>query len=256
MICYHGVELAAPRIDLARVFSGRDAMVSFASPGALPIAAEVCRTVALDNGAFSAWRAGTPVTDWSDFYEWARHWSRHPGVVWACIPDVIDGNEADNDALLAEWPLPRFGMPVWHLHETLDRLERLAADYGRVALGSSGEYAVIGTAAWWARFRTVMDVICDDDGMPLVPFHGLRMLDPTLLAHIPFASADSTNVARNIGIDSRWRGTYTPASKAVRALVIMDRIDAHAKAHRWAGTTGNQLAFELLDCAQAAEGAA
>lgn len=69
------------------------------------------------------------------------------GQTWAVIPDVIDGDEDANNALLVSWSLrglPK-GAPVWHLHESLDRLQRLAAGYERVCFGSSGSYAQIGT---------------------------------------------------------------------------------------------------------------
>ena len=101
------------------------------------------------------------------------------------------------------WPFPGFGVPVWHLHESLDRLDLLANAYSLVALGSSGEYASPDSPKWWARMAEVMECVCID-GQPVTKLHGLRMLDPTILAHLPLASADSTNVARNIGLDSRW----------------------------------------------------
>jgi hypothetical protein len=141
---------------------------------------------------------------------------------------VIDGDEAANDALLSEWPLPKwFGAPVWHLHESLDRLERLAAAYPRVCFGSSGEFASIGTAAWWGRMAQAMRVVCNDDGEPLCKLHGLRMLNPEVFTRFPFSSADSTNIGRNIGIDQTWRGNYMPPNKEVRAQVMRARIEAH-----------------------------
>ena len=81
-----------------------------------------------------------------------------------------------------------------------------------------------------------MDVACDSDGYPKAKLHGLRMLDPTVFSHFPFASADSTNVARNCGLDVRWNGPYAPRSRRMRALILMERIEAHAAAHRWAGS--------------------
>ena len=80
-----------------------------------------------------------------------------------------------------------------------------------------------------------MAVICDDRGRPKVKIHGLRMLDPTVFSHLPLASADSTNVARNIGMDSAWKGTYPPKSKATRAIIMTERIEFHASAARWSG---------------------
>jgi len=162
---------------------------------------------------------------------------------------VIDGTEKENNALVHAWPFKHgSGVPVWHMHETISRLVYLCGGFPLVALGSSGEYAQVGNDKWWQRMGEAMDAITDDDGMPKTKLHGLRMLDPTILAHLPLASADSTNVARNIGIDSKWKAAYSPATKSIRAMVIMDRLESHATASRWAGTTGRQANFELLDC--------
>jgi hypothetical protein len=209
-------------------------MVSYAHPGQLDIALEVCQSVALDNGAFSAWMAGEPIRDWTPFYAWAGAALRHPNVDWCLIPDVIDGNEADNDALISEWPFGKaLGVPVWHMHESLERLERLAADWPRLGFGSSGEFAGVGDSKWWRRMNEAMDVVCDAEGYPVVRLHGLRMLDPDVFRRLPFASADSTNVARNIGIDSAWRGTYLPPDKPWRAQVMCARIESFQAASKW-----------------------
>jgi hypothetical protein len=80
-----------------------------------------------------------------------------------------------------------------------------------------------------------------------VKLHGLRMLDTGIFSRVPLASADSTNVARNIGIDSRWKGTYLPKSKLSKALVLMENIEGHTAAHRWNGNgAGFQQNMELL----------
>jgi hypothetical protein len=70
------------------------------------------------------------------------------------------------------------------------------------------------------------NAICDKSGRPICKVHGLRMLDPDVFSRFPFASADSTNIARNIGIDSAWRGTYTPPTKEARAAVMRARIES------------------------------
>jgi hypothetical protein len=160
------------------------------------------------------------------------------------IPDLIDGSEADNDALIADSDLkPRFGCPIWHLHESLNKLERLVWNWPRVALGSSGEFAEIGTFRWWSRMAEAMTVCCDREGFPLTRLHGLRMLDPQIVRSFPFASADSTNVARNIGLDQRWTGSYTPINEAGRAVVIADRIEAVNSPHRWVRFETQQTLF-------------
>jgi len=232
MLHYHGTPLT-PTDDMVKAFATRHAMVSFENPQQIAIAAEVCQSVVLDNGAFSAWTQGKAY-DFDGFAVWAVKWLRHPCVEWAVIPDRIDGSEADNDALLRDWCMPAaVSVPVYHMHESIERLVRLAADYPRVALGSSGEFAQVGNDAWWIRMADMMDAVCDGDGYPLVKLHGLRMLDPGVFSKLPLSSADSTNVARNVGIDSAWRQAYAPHSRAVRALILMERIERHASASFW-----------------------
>ncbi len=233
MIHYQGLPITPETAAIAAIRAGH-AFVSFRTPAQLAAAVSVCQSFAIDNGAFSAWREGQPVKDWSAFYAWAESCKRIPSCDFAVVPDVIDGGEADNDALLAEWPLPKwFGAPVWHMHESLDRLERLASAWPRICLGSSGEFEVVGTAAWWRRIAQAMRVVCNDAGEPLVRLHGLRMLNPEVFSRLPFASADSTNIGRNIGIDQAWRGTYPPATKEGRAAVMRERIESVNAPARW-----------------------
>lgn len=235
MLHYHGTPITPDTACLHALRHGH-AFVSWARPDQLMLAAQVCQSFALDNGAFSAWRAGRPVDDWSLYYEWVGTCRLLPGLDFAVVPDVIDGSESDNDALLAEWPHPRWlGAPVWHMHESLDRLGRLASDWPRVCLGSSGQFARVGTAAWWGRMREAMDVVCNVEGSPLVRLHGLRMLSVDVFTHLPLASADSTNIARNIGIDARWKQAYAPPTKDMRAQLIRSRIEAHNAPITWAG---------------------
>lgn len=54
----------------------------------------------------------------------------------------------------------------------------------------------------------------------------MRMLNPAIFTKIPLSSADSTNLARNIGIDKAWTGSYRPASKETRATLIAERTEA------------------------------
>ncbi|MGF6856017.1 hypothetical protein [Paraburkholderia sp. CI3] len=236
MIPYHGLPIT-PNTAALRAIAGGHAFVSFEYPEQLGLVLDVAQTFAVDNGAFSAWCAGRPVTDWSRYYAWVAELHRYPPFDFAVIPDVIDGDEVANDALVAEWPwryrAPWTGAPVWHLHESLGRLGRLALAFPRVCLGSSGQYAEIGTAQWWTRMEEAMNVVCDRDGRPVCKLHGLRMLDVDVFTRFPFASADSTNIGRNVGIDSRWRGPYTPVSKEARAQVMRERIEVHQPPIFW-----------------------
>jgi hypothetical protein len=237
VIHYHGLPIT-PETAALRAISGGHAFVSYRHPQQLAIAVECAQSFAVDNGAFSAWRSGEPITDWTMFYEWVRSLYKFPGFDFAVIPDVIDGDEADNDALLAEWPwrntAPYVGAPVWHLHESLERLDRLTSRWPRICLGSSGDFAKIGTQAWWNRMAEAMNVICDrKSGLPSAKIHGLRMLDPEVFSRFPFASADSTNIGQNIGIDSAWTGTYKPPTKEARAAVMRERIESRQSLTFW-----------------------
>lgn len=247
MIHYHGTPIT-PEVAAAAVLASRHAMVSFAEPRQMDLVAEACQSFTLDNGAFSAWKGGRPIptTAWGPYYTWVGYWSKHPGFDWALIPDIIDGTEKDNDDLIDIWPLGKgVGVPIWHLHESLDKLRSLCAAWPRVAFGSSGDYAQIGTHDWWDRMDEAMDAACPF-GYPEAKLHGLRMLDPKVFGQFPFSSADSTNVARNIGIDQAWKGTYLPANKAGRAVVLADRIESAQSASSWAPRAGGLTLAEIL----------
>lgn len=225
MIHYHGGPIT-PETCAYRVWRGRHAFVSWAHPAQIELAASICQSFALDNGAFSLWDPDQEAVevDWPAYYDWCAHWLRHPACDWAVIPDVIEGTEDENDALVAEWPHGDRGVPVWHLNESVERLMRLAAAFPRVALGSCAEWDVKRPRRCLERLAMVLPAI-SDDGIPRVKLHGLRMLNPEITRRAPLASADSTNVARNIKFDKAWNGAYAPATKETRADVLVERIE-------------------------------
>lgn len=185
-----------------------------------------CQSFMVDNGAFIAWKNGTPITDWMGYYEWVYSMSRKPSFDFAIVPDLIGGSEEDNDALLNEWPHSEWiGAPVWHLHESLDRLDRLANEWPRICIGSSGQWSIPGTSEWWIRIYQALDVVCDKEGIPVCKIHGLRMLNPEVFTKIPLSSADSSSVARNLGDKMKWKGTYIPPDRASKAYVLRKRIE-------------------------------
>lgn len=236
MIHYHGLPIT-PATAALRAISGGHAFVSFRHPDQLTLALESSQSFAVDNGAFSAWKSGEPIKDWSQFYDWVAELHRYPAFDFAVIPDVIDGDEKANDDLIDEFPwaktAPHIGAPVWHMHESLDRLSRLVSRFPRICLGSSGDFAQIGTPKWWTRMAEAMNVICDKGGRPCSKIHGLRMLNPEIYTRFPFASADSTNIGKNIGIDSAWKGTYTPPTKDARAALMRERIESSQSPQFW-----------------------
>lgn len=225
MIHYHGGPIT-PVTCAIRAWGGRHAFVSWHRPDQIEIAAQYSQSFALDNGAFAYWRNGK-IPDWSRYYPWVTNWARHPGFDFAIIPDVIGGSEEENDELLAQWPLsPVVGVPVWHINESFDRFKRLAENWPRVAIGSCDEWDVSTPSKFLPRAIESIESICDDDGYPITKLHGLRLLNPKVFSKLPLSSADSTNVAQNIGIDSAWKGTYQPKSKETRTSIMVERIES------------------------------
>jgi len=218
-----------------------------AHPQQLPLISDIAQSFILDNGAFSLWKTGKTL-DVAQFVDFVAEWEKHPGFDWALMPDAIDGDHHENAKMRAKWFAfgGRGGVPVWHMHEPLEVLRDLANAYPRIAFGSSGQFSSVGTAQWWSRMSEAMAVACDEQGRPITKIHGLRMLAPTVFSHVPLASADSCNVAMNVGLDSNWVGPYQPLTKSMRALVLADRIEHHACAVRWSGSCGVQQNMELV----------
>lgn len=159
---------------------------------------EIGQSVMLDNGAFSFWRSRAGDVDVERYAAWVRPWLDYR-TTWCVIPDKIDGDEAANDRLLVRWSTFKFPTaqcaPVWHLHESIERLRYLCLAYPRVCLGSSGAFAVVGAPAWRRRMCEAMNEVCGDGPAPCA----LHMLRGLSLAgsEFPFASADSTSIAQN-----------------------------------------------------------
>ncbi|MBY7685781.1 hypothetical protein [Vibrio alginolyticus] len=240
MIHYHGGPVT-PDTCAIRAWRARHAFISFANPTQVGLASEICQSFSLDNGAFPNWQKQLKgqlpkdfrwVEFWLAYYEWIKRWMNHPRFDFAIIPDQIGGGEEENDKLIDEWPFGTVGVPVWHMDESDERLIRLANTWPRVAIGSCGEYDVKHPRRCVEKLKDVLSHIVDDNGYPICKLHGLRMLNPAVFRHVPLASADSTNVARNIGIDKSWKGPYSPHSKETRASVMVERIESNNSASR------------------------
>ena len=230
MIKYHGTPFGGSNQEAAEALIGKHAFVSFYAPNQLDISLEVCQSVGIDNGAFSAWKGGKTV-DWDAYIDWCNKLRRHPRIDFFIIPDEIEGDEEANHKHIARFH-ERFegdalllGVPVWHMHESFEKLNYLSRAYFRIAIGSSAEYAIVGTQKWHDRMTDAMIVLCDD-GQPRCKVHMLRGLNEKVFTKYPFASADSTNAGRNCNIDKPWKGTYSPSSPSWRARVIMSRIES------------------------------
>lgn len=209
MIHYFGTPIT-PRSSLLAL-AGRSFCVSFADGRDVEVCHEIGESVMLDNGAYSFWTQQRP-TDWSALYRWCEPWLAFH-TTWAVIPDVIDGDAAANDRLLAQWPFGQRGAPVWHPHEPIERLLRLAAGWPRVCIGGSPAYPQIRSGAWHARIAEAMDALCGD-GPPPTWLHLLRGM-ALAGSEYPFASADSSSLARNHkGSRSRRAPRYDLATRA------------------------------------------
>jgi hypothetical protein len=191
-IHYHGTPITP--VSVLHELSGHFFCVSHWRPDDVERCHRIGQGVMLDNGAFSAWMANKPITDWAPFYAWAEEWLAYP-TSWAVIPDVIAGTDADNDALIAQWPHGTRGAPVWHMHEPIDRLKALCDAWPRVCIGSSAEYAEVGADNWHARMNEAMNAICKTGRVPTW-LHMLRGMAAAQWGY-PFASVDSTDIARN-----------------------------------------------------------
>jgi hypothetical protein len=216
MIHYHGTPITP--LSVLNTLAGRCFCVSYAAPEQVRHCHDIGQSVMLDNGAFSQWKAGKP-TNWPGYYAWAEQWLDFRST-WAVIPDVIDGDVDANDALIREWPHShRQSAPVWHMHEPIARLLRLCDRWERVCIGSSGEYATVGDDRWHTRMTDAMNQVCGDGPAPV----WLHMLRGMALSgsHYPFASVDSTDIARN----------HSRPQNSARAMA--DRWDAIQCPARW-----------------------
>jgi hypothetical protein len=232
MIHYHGLPISGKVSDQVEFAKNRHVLISFWVPQPLAIVADVCSSFCLDNGAFSAWKRGVQ-PNWDDYVRWVSEWSRHPRYDFAFIPDVIGGNEQANKALVCRYAKKiKDGVPVYHLHESLDYAAKLCELFPRVAIGSSGEWPTPGAGKWWKRMAEVMGVMVDSDGFPKTRLHGLRMLSPKVFPRLPLTSADSCNAGMNAGSEKRF-GAYLPPKAHHRATVIAARVESHNSCARW-----------------------
>lgn len=231
MIHYHGTPIT-PDPCAIRALKGGHACISFANHGQLNLASEICQSFFIDNGAFTFWKSGGEI-DWNDYYEFVDKWKNHPRCDFAVIPDVIDGGESENQKLIDEWPHGLFGVPVWHMNESDEKFIRLCNEWPRVAIGSCGEYDISKNPLGCVlRIKDIMRHVIDKNGYPKAKIHMLRGLNKNVFTKLPFSSADSTNIARNIGIDKNWRGTYQPQSKETRAWILRERIESFNSASK------------------------
>lgn len=233
MVKYHGTPIT-PRAVL-NTLAGKNFCVSFAAPGDIAWCDEHAQLLMLDNGAFSFWRTGKP-TNWDGYYAWCSSWLER-NTTWAVIPDVIGGTEEENDDLIRRWKAWRGvdaqAAPVYHLHEPLGRFLRLCDEWPLVCVGSSAQYAHVGSRAWHGRVTELFDVTYPNTPR-LHLLRGLGFCDGVY----PFFSADSTNVARNHAGTNQGR-----RRRSARAMA--DEVDGRNPARAWTPSVKQEELVEV-----------
>lgn len=190
-IHYHGTPITPNAVLLS--LAGRHFCVSHARPDQVQTAHLIGQSVMLDNGAFSKHTRDAQV-DWVAYYDWCDVWLDHQ-TTWAVIPDVIDAGSQEQDALIREWPHGQRGAPVWHTGEPINRLLRLCDEWPRVCVGSTDEHWQVLGESWRKRMDEAFNELAvRHRRMPWL--HMLRGMQ-LALHHYPFASLDSTDIARN-----------------------------------------------------------
>lgn len=210
---YHGTPIT-PMTALYDL-CGRCFCVSFAAPWDVTRCHQIGQSIMLDNGAFSAWKIGKP-TNWPAYYAWSDEWLSYP-TTWAVIPDKIDAGAEAQDALLLEWPFGDRGAPVWHMDEPIDRLVRLCDAWPKVCVGSTAVYAEVLSSSWQRQMDAAFDAVSKRHHR-LPWLHMLRGM-ACVGKRWPFASVDSTDIARNHNrpqntprkMADRWDAVQCPA---------------------------------------------
>jgi hypothetical protein len=136
MIAHHGGPFTDSTIAVG-IWRRHHAIISFARNEQIGIAAEYASSFVRITEPSRCGELVSVALPGTRTIAGSRPRENHPGFDFPIIPDVIDGSEEENDDLLAEWPFFD-GVPVYHLHESLDRLLRFANSYSRIARGSSG----------------------------------------------------------------------------------------------------------------------
>lgn len=193
MIHYHGTPITKRDPNLTKL-AGREFCVSYAQPQDAKWCMENAQSVMWDNGAFSAYTRGLPF-DKAGYVQWLddKNW----GCNWAVVPDVIGGSVEEQRSFMSDWPYPdHLSCYVWHMDLPLEWLKELVETYPRVAFGSSGKYWKVLSPEWSDRADEAWETIDKTGTRPWI--HMMRGLKAAG-KRWPFASADSTNIARNHG---------------------------------------------------------
>jgi hypothetical protein len=175
--------------------------------------------VIIDPGEYTVWKQGKPRVDPDAYAAFCEPWLQY-ATTRALICDVIVGSAEENDELLKLWPHGKDkGIPVYHLHEPVDRAVRLTNEYPLVAFGSSAQFSEILSPPWERRMDEIFRAVNLSHPRFTPPIHMLRGMQLLNRGHRwPFASGDSTDIARNHNRDgntaakmrARWDAGQCP----------------------------------------------
>lgn len=190
-----------PNFVFEKFFKNKAVLISYLTPQNYVKAVEINCKIYFDNGAFTFYmneekrKKHNFNNDYENFYNFLEN----KIFEHFFIPDIINGTEKANNILIQQVPsyLKSKAIPVFHLHESLERLEFIISNWSYIALGSSQEYWKIGNLSWFIRMNEIMKILCDKDGKPKVKIHMLRCLNKDIFTKFPFFSGDSSNFARN-----------------------------------------------------------
>jgi len=230
-ICYIGTPVT-PKEELLTL-AGKHFCLSYfnRSKYSVPVMEGIASGLMLDNGAFSAWKAGTEFTDeyWGGYHAWVDSLLDRP-TTWAVIPDAILQGSQEQDRLVKAWPHGDKGAPVYHLYadhmQPVSRLLRLLDEWPRVCIGwahAPKEHPIGGRA-----FTAAMDACWNEIARRHARTPNVHMFRGTqlVLSDWPFASVDSTDVATNHhrpqntarAMADRWDAAQCPARWTPRPL--------------------------------------
>tara|TARA_R110000823_G_scaffold295274_1_gene414320 strand:- start:285 stop:1034 length:750 start_codon:yes stop_codon:yes gene_type:complete len=209
----HGTPITPKR--LLPQLKGKSFCVSYMHPEQLNETIELVgdnEVLILDNGAFTAWKKGITLDDawWDGFYAWANAaMDKCPQAV-CVIPDVINGNEADNLQLIADAikgnkiKYPERAMAIWHMNESFEQLEKLFRIFNFIGFGSCGEVDITKNkpgSAYIAKIKQAWAFMAYWENKYNIDKPWIHMMRGLGVLHkIGFDSADSCNIAMN-----HWR---------------------------------------------------
>jgi hypothetical protein len=212
---YHGTPITPNRV-LIEEMAGANFFVSYAAAAQLRLCHEIGQLVHIDWPAYSIWKQGiTP--DLEAYYAFIEPWLEYITTT-ATIPDFIEADEAENSRLVRAWPFRKEkGLPVYHMHESIDRLIALIDVFPWVAIGSSGQYAEVLSPQWERRmdeiFRHILRVFGRIPRLHMM--RGMQLLNSK--KRWPFFSGDSALTSPETTIETatrppRCEHAGTPAS--------------------------------------------